>query len=320
MSEAVIVILNWNGGRQTVALLGSLREQAIKAPVWVVDNGSTVDDALSFEKELPGVRIVRLERNFGFAGGMNRAVQMAQEAGFAFVYEINNDCLVTDDCVTPCLEAARRNPGAAIVGSRYLGKSAGGRYENWGYHSDPAERDRYRDGFLVTDRIVGCGMLIRCSVFSEVGGFDERFFCYGEENDLCWRLGKKGFSVGFCYGSLVLHDHQGSDTGGNAAYYRNRNLHLLRQRHPDRVAIGSPSFSALRLGWSRILHADTITATATVQGLHHGLRRRFGQRPSRLPVAAGIGLLLFYTAALIPFIGTAALISRFRRSDSSESS
>ena len=312
MAKTVVVILNWNGGRQTAALLASIRKQAIPIPVWVVDNGSSVDESALFERELPGVRVIRWEQNHGFAGGINRAVRLAMDEGCEFVYEINNDCLVADDCVTPCIVTALSHPHAAIVGSRYRGKGANGQYENWGRHSNPAEAANYRDGYLPDDRIVGCGMLIRLASFSSVGGFDERFFCYGEENDLCWRLGDQGFTVGFCFGSLVLHDHQGSDVGSNAAYYRCRNMHLLRMKHPGRIAFATPTFYAIKLAWRNLWSGNASAAASCMQGLHDGFRGRFCRRRHQASVYSGMILLACATLLLLPAVASIGILARLR--------
>ncbi len=296
--KTVIVILNWNGWEDTVRLVSSLKEHAVPAPVWVVDNGSTEDESQRILEVDPSAKVVRLDRNYGFAGGFNQAVRLAQDAGFHRVYAINNDCLVTNDFLTPCVDAAVASPGLAIVGSRYLSRDSNLQYTRWGFHSNPSERPEFTDGILVCDNVVGCGMLINCAAFSQAGGFDERFFCYGEENDLCWRLLKKGFQVGFCYESLILHNHKGSDVSGNAAYYRSRNSQLLRRMHPDHLGYMRSVMDALKGAWTSLGKSDFETAASYIQGLHHGLVGKYGKRGRPYSTIKAIALLLGYSVAL----------------------
>lgn len=300
-SKTVIVTLNWNGLETTVRLLRSFREAGILYPFWVVDNGSTSDDTNAFLEANPLTTVIRLGENYGFAGGMNRAIRMAMDAGFDFVYEINNDCLVTNDFVFPCVEIAETMPRAMIIGSRYMSKDDNGNYTKWGFHSRPEENDNYINGFLPTDHVVGCGMLIRCAPLMKTGGFDERYFCYGEENDVCWRLNDLGFLIGMCWGSLILHDHKGSNIGANHAYYGSRNLFLEHRKHPKRRrAFYRLVPELIILAWRLMLEGQTTIASAYIQGIHHGVLRKYGRRTSCPSKPASIFLLMVQTMLMTP--------------------
>jgi GT2 family glycosyltransferase len=296
----VIVVLNWNGWSDTKRLVSSLIENGVSAPIWVVDNGSRSDESQGILNIDPKVRIVKLSENFGFAGGMNRAIQLAAEGGYKFVYAINNDCLVNSDVLTPIIKAAQAFPEVAILGSRYLSRDKRGEYTRWGFHSDPKERKSFKNGVLLTDRIVGCGMLVKVDLFLKAGGFDERFFCYGEENDLCCRFRKLGYQVGFCYDSLILHNHQGSDVSGNAAYYRSRNTFLLCRLHPENANHKANPLFILDKAWLNLLKLDYTLCSAYVEGLHHGVRGQFGKREIIYSVSFTIALLVLYSLFFLP--------------------
>ena len=305
-NKTVIVTLNWNGTTDTLNLLKSLQKEKLQFPVWIIDNGSDSDDTEAFLAAYPSASVIRLGENFGFAGGMNRAIEKAIADSFEFVYEINNDCLVTNDVVTPCLREAINHPSAAIIGSRYVNKDQQGEYTKWGFHSSPEEEDGFIHGLLSTDRVGGCAMLIRCKQVMDNGGFDERFFCYGEEVEACWRLLDNGMQVGICKDSLVMHNHQGSDIGSNAAYYRTRNLFLLKEKQWKRCDFFSRELTNnIRNAWTGIAQKKIEVACAYTQGILHGTFRKFGKRPRR---PRSIGWL--FALILLTFITTPLFLAR----------
>ncbi len=295
-----MVILNWNGWKDTGRLVSSLLENGISAPIWVVDNGSRSDESQQIRDIDPKVNIVRLAENYGFAGGMNRAIRLAAAGGYTMVYAMNNDCLVNSDFLTPIVEAARSFPEIAVLGSRYLSRDDRGGYTLWGFHSDPKEREAFSNGVLLTDRVVGCGMLVKIDPFVQVGAFDERFFCYGEENDLCHRLWKRGYRVGFCYDSLILHNHQGSDVSGNAVYYRSRNLHLSGRLHPESADHKPNPLAILDIAWASLAKSNYTLFTSHVEGMHHGLLGKYGKRGKPYPLLATIAVFLVYWCLYLP--------------------
>src|SRR5262249_39704356 len=78
-------------------------------------------------------------------------------------------------------------------------------------------------------RVCGAGMLIRLEAVRRDGAFDERFFCYLEESDWCRRLVSRDWRFAAADPSVVLHQHGGSDVGGNQLYFRARNQFLLEE-------------------------------------------------------------------------------------------
>ena len=156
-------------------------------------------------------------------------------------------------------------------------------------------------------------MLLRCATYAEFGGMDESFFCYGEENDLCWRINDRGLITGICFVSLIRHNHQGSDVSSNAIYYRTRNLMHMRRKHPNRVL----PFSALRWasqeGWQDLLHSHFNQASAYGEGLFAGSIGTTGKRNKPFPVLCGILLLVLYSVILGPALCFSRLSCRIRK-------
>jgi GT2 family glycosyltransferase len=289
-----VIILNWNGWEDTFTCLRSLASAPDVKQVWLVDNGSTEnrsDEALAL---WPGLRVVQLPRNFGFSGGMNRAMQIAAAEGYSFTYLLNNDCTVIPGFLGHALDAAR-DPGVAIVGSRIVDLMApnfllfDGRYHKRGERPIDAKASIRR----VTE-VDGSGMMVRLRAVERDGYFDERFFCYHEEVELCRRLRSKGWSCAIADASLVLHKQAGSDIDGNETYYRNRNYFLLAHLLHG-VARGPRKIDALYYfavaGEGALLNKQRDRLQVLATALYDGLRGLFGERRSTSNTVVGLAML-----------------------------
>jgi GT2 family glycosyltransferase len=300
---ALILTLNWNQWDLTARLVRSIIEQKLETPIWVIDNGSDKSETDSFRDVESAVTVKRLDLNCGFSGGVNFGVKLARESGFEFVYVINNDCLVYNDFLTPLLKMAHDYPKIAVLGSRYASVDKNDNLITWGFRSDPSSEKSYVNGVMLTDRVVGCGMLLRSSLFVDYGGFDERFFCYGEENELCIRLSKLGYDVGMCFGSCIKHKHKGSDTGCNALYYLTRNKFLITKLHPD-IKEYQPDHMPIVQSIKGLLAGNQEVFIANIEGLFHGRSGIFGKRERQsfaLSVALFLYYILLYSAPLVRY-------------------
>ena len=298
-ARCLLFILNYNGTKITCDLLRSLREICFPHPVWVVDNGSDRDDTSAFVEAYPGVEVRRLAVNCGFAGGVNRAMEMAAEAGYEFAYEINNDTLAEDDFLAPCVEIMERFPDVDIVASRTKTLDrATGAFSIWGFCSGPDDLGRYRDGFLETRHVTGCGMLLRVSSFMKFRGLDERFFCYGEENDYCYRIAKAGRKQGFAEKSLILHQGSLTCDGVWQRYFAARNT-ILFSRLWDSSWQDSGSILIRRVilpSWKDIrCRCRWLHVAAAGHGLADAVLGRYGKRTAPFRLSRGIPLFFFFS-------------------------
>ena len=215
-----VVILNWNG-RETLARF--LPSVVASLPDWadvvVADNGSTDDSCAFVEREFPSVRLLCLERNYGFAGGYNRALEQLE--GDYFVL-LNSDVETPAGWLEPLIGTLERHPETAAVApklrsvtdpARFEYAGAAGGYIDWlGYpfcrgrvlkriERDEGQYDDEREVFWVS----GAAFCCRASAFREAGGFDEAFFAHMEEIDLCWRLQLRGWTLRIVPRSTVYH-------------------------------------------------------------------------------------------------------------------
>src|SRR5690242_19918755 len=116
LSPSVAVIVpNWNGEDFLAECLESLLKQTdVIAKVVVVDNGSH-DRSLDILRSFPDVHVIALNRNHGFAGGVNRGIQWALDEGYRYVALFNNDAVAERDWLQQLVETAEAHAGAGLV-------------------------------------------------------------------------------------------------------------------------------------------------------------------------------------------------------------
>jgi GT2 family glycosyltransferase/glycosyltransferase involved in cell wall biosynthesis len=216
--DVSVVVLNFNGKRFLEDCLNSLQAQnypAEKFEVVFVDNGSS-DDSVAFVKAgWPNVRVLSLEQNLGFAGGINAGVKAAKGE---YVALINNDAKADPDWLKNGL-AGFRTMDVAMVASKILtldGKTidfAGGALSFYGHgfkvgvnEPDDGRYDRPGETLFAS----GCGLFMTRALFLDVGGFDDEYFAFFEDVDLGWRLWALGYRVMYEPSSVVYHRHHGT--------------------------------------------------------------------------------------------------------------
>ena len=220
MARLSVVILNWNGRRHLERYLPSVVAHTEgDAEVVVADNGSTDDSLQWLRLNYPDVRVIRLDRNYGFAGGYNRALR---EVESEYVLLLNSDVEVTAGWWQPLVEVLDTESDVAAVAPKLLADmertkfeyagAAGGFIDYLGYpfcrgrilsnvEEDEGQYDNRRDIFWAS----GAAMCCRREVFEGLGGFDEDFFAHMEEIDLQWRMQLAGWRIVVEPKSMVYH-------------------------------------------------------------------------------------------------------------------
>lgn len=200
-AELIIAILNWNGYKLTRACAKSL--SVLSGPahkILIVDNGSAEPEAERLAVELGGaVEALTLTRNGGVGAGYNAAIRWAREHGAKYVLLLNNDTIVSDPLFATRLVQACE-PGVFAVGP--LVKEPGGRVwtagglMNWHTYLTghlQAEEITSPDAPYSVAWVDGSCMLVSVAAACEIQGFDEIFFLYWEEVDICIRASRHGF-------------------------------------------------------------------------------------------------------------------------------
>lgn len=220
MARLSVVILNWNGRRHLERYLPSVVAHTEgDAEVVVADNGSTDDSLQWLRLNYPDVRVIRLDRNYGFAGGYNRALR---EVESEYVLLLNSDVEVTAGWWQPLVEVLDTESDVAAVAPKLLADmermkfeyagASGGFIDYLGYpfcrgrilsnvEEDRGQYDNRRDIFWAS----GAAMCCRRELFESLGGFDEDFFAHMEEIDLQWRMQLEGWRIVVEPKSVVYH-------------------------------------------------------------------------------------------------------------------
>ncbi len=287
MPDFSIIIVTWNALHHLKAYLPSVWDHSCRdAEIIIADNASTDGTARWIVSNYPDMRIVSMDKNYGYCGGNNRAAGHAKTDNLIF---LNNDVEVTPGWLEPLRQMLNENPDVAAVQPKlrswseksyfeYAG-AAGGLLDRYAYPFcrgrifDTLEADtgQYDDACDIS-WASGAALVIRKKLFLENGGFDESFEFHMEEIDLCWRLWNRGYRVRYCPDSVVYHLGGGSlppDSPRKLYYnFRNnlkmiwKNVHTrqLPGRLYMRLILDGTAFlrALLRLRWREcgaILHA-----------------------------------------------------------------
>lgn len=214
-----VVVLNWNGWRDTIQCLHALRYCAYKPlSIVVVDNGSTDDSVEQIKGANPDVTFIEIGQNRGFAGGNNPGIRYAMEQNADYIWLLNNDTEPERDALTHLVRIAQRDPGIGAVGSVLLSPDhrtvlawGGGRVNRWIGYSKHAISPKTDTWFHY---ITAASMLVPRRTFEQVGLLDDRYFLYWEDSEFGFRLRKHGWKLAVSPDSRVVHKENGS-TGGN---------------------------------------------------------------------------------------------------------
>lgn len=221
MKRLSVVILNWNGAEMLRKFLPSVIAHSTGEgiEVCVADNASTDHSQEVMRQEFPEVRLILLDRNYGFAEGYNRALAQV-DAEYSLL--LNSDVEVTEEWLFPMLEYMDAHPDVAACQPKIRSYhrreefehagACGGFIDRYGY---PFCRGRMM-GTVETDKgqydsvipifwATGAALLIRTADYREAGGLDAGFFAHMEEIDLCWRLRNRGRGIVCIPQSVVFH-------------------------------------------------------------------------------------------------------------------
>jgi GT2 family glycosyltransferase len=246
MSKLSVVLVNYRGWRDTIECVESLRRLDYSPlEIIVVENGSP-DESRERLEGLGDVRLLRLDRNLGFAGGCNVGMRAARETGAEFVWLLNNDTIVESHAASALVDLARRRPEAHFFGSLICLAAdplklwfAGGTFDwrtgtagHLGFMKPVAAFSSPQP--VPTSWISACSLLIRASSLETVGYMDEDLFLYAE--DLEWQLrSSRVRQVSWIVRECLVHHKVGRSTGSTDAVmgrlFMSRNFLKLAWRY-----------------------------------------------------------------------------------------
>ncbi|HEV2590330.1 MAG TPA: glycosyltransferase family 2 protein [Gaiellaceae bacterium] len=278
------VVLNWNGGDDTLAALESLGG----IDTICVDNGSTDGSDHMVEERFPDVELLRLGENLGFAGGNNAGIRRALERGADWVLLLNNDAALAPGAADALERAAA--PGIGLLACTIVYPDgrvqyAGARFNaRLGYSGRSWKSVRNLD----VDRVDGAAMAVSREAVERAGFLDEQLFAYVEDVEWSLRIRRAGFRIVLVPDAVVVHKGSAS-TGGSASttnlYYDTRNTIAVVERHaplpPGLRALRRSVIVGAHLVQAAMHPRRAAAAEAVVEGWRDARRGRSGQRSSR---------------------------------------
>ncbi len=255
---AAVVVAYESGSSLTGCVEALLREHP--AEVVVVDNGSRDGSVEDLRLRVPGVAVIEPGANLGYGAAANRGAAATSAPN---VLVCNSDLEVGPGAIAALGRALEQQPGWGAVGP-LIRDASGRRYPSarrFPSHLDAAGHALF--GLFVPDNpftrayhqaelagsaetrevdwLSGACLLLRRRAFEEVGGFDESYFMYAEDVDLCWRLARAGWAVAYVPGAEVTH-LQGVST--EAHPYR-----MILEHHRSLLRFATRSSA----GWRKLL-------------------------------------------------------------------
>lgn len=209
MSPGVsIVIVNYNGVEYVLDAIASARAQRYDGPleIVVVDNASS-DESLRLLRATPGIALIENATNAGFGAGVNVALRAVASEYIAL---LNPDARAEPDWLSrtiPWMRAGKIDLASSIIGAGTETYFAGGRF-----FAALGTTQVLRKATASVDWITGCALVATRAAFERTGGFDEHFFLYYEDVDLCLRARAAGLRVGVLAERLVDHPQHGRST------------------------------------------------------------------------------------------------------------
>jgi GT2 family glycosyltransferase len=294
----VSVILNTNRRDDTLACLDSLAHSTYSPHTSLVVNGLSTDGSFeAIQQAHPATPILPLADNRGYAGGNNAGLLWALDHGADWALVLNEDTVLAADCIARLVENGESDPRIGIVGPMVYHfdepdviQTAGGMLgRSWSaglLANNEPDKGQFREPHEV-EWISGCAMLLRRSLLEQVGCFDERFFIYWEEIDLCVRARQAGWRLMHVPGAKLWHKgvNRNYRPAPRVTYYTTRNHFLLLQKNHAplgtwlRVTAGALrtlSSWTLKPKWRAMRpHRDAMLA-----GLWDFARHRWGMRAS----------------------------------------
>lgn len=276
-----ILVVSYNTCEMTLECIRSIYAQAENQSfeVIVIDNASTDGSADRIAHEFPEVRLIRSKDNLGFAKANNVA---AEQARGEFVLLLNPDTVILDNAIDRLVDFASEHPDAGIWGGRTvfedgsLNPTCCWRFVSlWSIFSlavgtarifkdsDFFNAEAYggwdRDTVRHVDIITGCFLLIGRERWRSLGGFDERFYMYSEEADLCFRARETGARPLFTPAATIVHYGGASEAVLSAKLnklFAGKITFLRKHWSPPRRALGITLFKLLtlarRIGFSAV--------------------------------------------------------------------
>lgn len=312
-----VCILNWNTAAETLRCVQSVIAQTLQpTTICVLDNDSIhtewkalLDgmsaiasgqlsavlksedaDLLSWGAAGLGCHqllLLRSSRNLGFAGGINRIVKYFEKYFAAEYYLLlNSDAILGNDLVGVLIEAVRADESIGVAGATNWSLEDGGFLEGGICYNErlaPARVGFSGEESIEVDKVIGASMLVRAECYRSVGGLNEQYFLYFEDDEFCLAAKRNGYRVVYVPKASLLHSRHGTSNAYVRRYFLQRNKFLFAARNSERRHVAANWLrrlvSALRTLLSLLLkHRDLRAASAQYWAIFDACNCRWGKR------------------------------------------
>lgn len=301
MPKVFIIVLNWNGWKDTIECLESLKKvNYSNFEILAVDNGSTNESTTKIENFLnqppypQRYKIINLRNNLGFSGGNNAGIKYALENGADYVLLLNNDTTVAPDFLNKLVETGENDARIGIIGPLvyffYEPQKIwfGGGKINWlknkatHLHYQEIDKGNLLKNFE-TEYITGCALLIKKEVIEKIGFMAEDYFLYYEDTDWNLKAKKAGYKIILEPQAKIWHKVSAStkEFSSNYVYYNVRNGMLFARRFGNIFTKNIVYLQSIYILLKQLIKvampSKRTWGMATIKGIIHFYQNTFGQ-------------------------------------------
>ena len=242
LPKVFIIIINWNGKKDTLECLESIKNNDYpNYEVVIIDNGSKERFQVSDSK----IKVIYNKENLGFSGGNNVGIKYALKNKAGYILLLNNDTIVSNNFLSKIIKIAERDNKIGMIGPKiYFPNSkkiwfAGGKI-NWLYNKgimrgyDEIDNGQYdKPETQKTDYITGCCLLIKRDVVEKISLMPEEYFLYYEDTDWSLRARQIGYKCIFVPSAIIWHKGSKSSIAESPSYiyYHIRNGLILAKKY-----------------------------------------------------------------------------------------
>lgn len=237
-----IVIINWNGLKDTIECLDSLAKISYaNYQTIIVDNGSQNDEAAQIKEQRPEIILIANPCNEGFARAVNQGIEKSLALQADYVLLLNNDTVVAPDFLQHLVEYAESSkktvlgPKILYAGTTTIQNLGGKLMPIIGGGVNIGKRRSSADyqNILLPDFLSGCAMFISKEAIKKVGLLDPVYFAYFEDADWSLRAKKAGYKLIILPKSIIWHKHSVSlkKTPEKKLYYLGRNSVIFARKN-----------------------------------------------------------------------------------------
>jgi len=245
-----IIIVNYNTAHMIVPCLESITaDQTVPVETIVVDNASTDDSVSLIKQNFSWVTLIESDQNLGFGKANNLAFQQAKGR---YIYFLNPDTQIKPGIFQTMLDYMENHKDIGLAGTRIIfpdGQEQDSVQSLYPRHRYAKKKFDALKGEIAW--VLGASMIARHEIIQKIGGFDERFFLYAEDIDLCLTIRQHGWKIGYIPDALITHWARQSEISSPPAAVWQRLLIADRQffeKHFSKL-----SYQIIK--WSNIIQA-----------------------------------------------------------------